>query len=455
MGKDRIHVSRRKFLIGTAAAAITSPFVKSASARSVDRLRHAGIGVGGMGAGDLKQLVSHGRVDIIALCDVDENNLKRAAELYPNARCYADWRELLTKEGGNIDSVNVSVPDHNHFVIAHAAIQAGKHVYCQKPMCHDVAEVRELTRAAQKAKVVTQLGTQHAGSSGDRTAVEWLKRGLIGKVRHVYLCSNRPGAIDRYRLVGPRPQGEQIPPSTLNWDLWIGTAPYRPYHPEIYHPVTWRAWQDFGTGWSGDIGCHIFDAVWKGLELQSPKSVIAEVQKSWEESAARRGDTWPQSDHITWVFPGNRMTEGKELPVEWFDGLMYPPEEIRALYSGGEYPAESAMVVGTKGALLIPHGGTPVLLPENNFTNVQEPTIPARNHYHHFVDACLGGERTESRFEVSGPMTEAILLGTVAIRVPGVELKWDAKRMRFPNYPEADRYIKRTYREGWRVAGLF
>lgn len=455
MEDNRFPLSRRKFIIGTAAAALTAPFVKAGHPVAPDRLRHAAVGVGGMGGHDLQQFHSHGKVDIVALCDVDENNLKKAAEKFPDAKLYADWREMLAREAGNIDSVNVAVPDHNHFAISYAAIQAGKHVYCQKPMCHDVAEVRELTKAAVKAGVVTQLGTQHAASAGDRTAVQWIKQGLIGKIKHVYLCSNRPGAIDRYRLVGPRPSAGQTPPATVNWDLWIGTAPMRPFVPEIYHPVTWRAWQDFGTGWSGDIGCHIFDAVWKGLDLQSPVSVVAEVQKSWEDSPARRGDTWPQSDHITWVFPGNKMTEGKQLTVEWFDGEIYPPEEIRALYSVENYPAESAMLIGTRGALLIPHTGTPVLLPEKDFAGVDAKHLEARNHYHLFVDACLGGANTESRFAISGPMTEAILLGTVAIRVPGKVLKWDAKKMRFPNYPEAEHYLRRTYREGWNVAGLF
>ncbi len=451
-------LSRREFLLGAAAAAMAPPLLLNAQANAAaqnGRIRHASIGVGGMGAGDLKNFMSHGKVDIVALCDVDENNLKKAAALNPNARLYADWRELLAKEANNIDSVSVTVPDHNHFPISYSAIKAGKHVYCQKPMCHDVAEVRMLTKAAVKAGVITQLGTQIASTAGDRTAVQWIKDGHIGKVKHVYLCSNRPGAIDTYRLVGPRPVETQEPPATLNWDLWIGSAPMRPYAPAIYHPSKWRAWQDFGTGWSGDIGCHIFDAVWKGLGLKSPKSVVAEVQKSWQNSPERRGDTWPQGDHITWVFPGNKFTASKELTLEWFDGAMYPPEDIRALYSVEKYPAESAMVIGTEGALLIPHGGTPVLLPESKFKDKELKRFESRNHYHHFVDACLGGEKTESHFAQSGPMTETILLGTVAIRVPGQLLKWDADHMKFPNHPDAERYLSRIYRKGWNIREAF
>ena len=237
-----------------------------------------------MGWGDLQNFLEHRQVQIVALCDVDAHNLDNAAKAVPGARVYADWRELLQKEGDRIDSVNVAVPDHTHFSAAYSAIQRGKNVYCQKPLCHDVAEVRALTQAAIKKGVVTQLGTQVAATIHDRTGVQWLREGRIGKVTHAYLCSNRPGAIEEYRLKGPRPAVGQEPPSALNWNLWIGTAPTRPYAPNIYHQTKWRAWQDFGTGWSGDIGCHIFDPVWKGLGLRPPLTVWAEVQESWKNS---------------------------------------------------------------------------------------------------------------------------------------------------------------------------
>ena len=406
-----------------------------------------------MGWADLQKFKEHPNVNIVAICDVDANNLKKASEALPAARTYSDWRQLLKKEKDNIESVNVTVPDHNHFPIAYAAIKMGKHVYCQKPMCHDVAEVRLLTEAAVKAGVVTQLGTQVAASIGDRIGVQWIKEGAIGKVKHAYLCSNRPSAID-YRLEGPRPLKGEGAPSTLNWDIWIGTAPKRQFAPDIYHHMKWRAWQDFGTGWSGDIGCHIFDPVWKGLGLKAPISVIAEVQKSWKESPERRSDNWPQGDHITWMFPGNNFTDQDVLPLEWFDGEFYPPKDVQDLYAGNEYPAESSMLVGTEGALLIPHGGMSVLLPESKFKNYITPQLEPGNHYQNFVVACLGGPKSVSHFAQTGPMTEAILLGTVAIRVPDQLLEWDSAKMKFPNYPDADKYLRRTYREGWNVAGF-
>ena len=454
--------SRRQFLRTAATASVAAPFLLSrASALAApkvispnSKLHHACIGVGGMGWVDLQNFLQHPRVQVVALCDVDANNLDKAAKAVPGARVYADWRELLDKEGDRIDSVNVAVPDHTHFSAAYSAIQKGKHVYCQKPLCHDVAEVRLLAQAAVKKGVVTQLGTQVASGLHDRTGVQWLKEGRIGKIKHAYLCSNRPGAVETYRLQGPRPAVGQPPPQALNWELWIGSAPVRPYAPDIYHPTKWRAWQDFGTGWSGDIGCHIFDPVWKGLGLKAPTTVWAEVQDSWKNSAARRGDTWPQGDHIIWTFPGNERIEGKELVLEWFDGEYYPPEHIRKLYSEDlkDYPPESSMLIGTEGALLIPHGAPPQLLPEEKFAKVERPKVPPRNHYHHFADACLDGENTESHFAQTGPMTEAILLGTLAIRVPEQKLAWNSSRLKVSNSREANRYLQRRYRKGWQVA---
>ena len=447
--------SRRRFIQLAAASAVAAPFIlkcKSEKKAPGSRLNHACIGVGGMGWGDLHKFLEDPNVQIVAICDVDAENLKKASEAVPGARTYSDWRELLAKEGDNIDSVNVTVPDHMHFPVAYSAIMAGKHVYCQKPMCHDVAEVRLLTEAAVKKGVVTQLGTQFAARPGDQAAVQILKDGTLGKIKHAYLCSNRPGAVESYRLVGPRPAKGQPAPSSLNWDLWLGTAPVRDFAPEIYHPMKWRAWQDFGTGWSGDIGCHIFDAVWKGLGMKPALSVSSEVQKSWKESPERRADTWPQGDHIRWTFPGNEKTESDTIEFEWFDGEFYPPQEIRNLYKGQEYPAESAMVVGTEGSMLLPHQEMPILYPDDKFATFKIPSFEAGNHYHEFVVACIGGPKTTSLFSQTGPMTEAILLGTIANRVPDKLLEWDHEKMEFTNSPEANKLLRRSYRDGWKIA---
>lgn len=454
-------INRRQFVTLTAAAAAgalsgcATPRPRRVSPNAM--LNHACIGVAGMmGGGDLANFTSHPRLRIAAICDVDARHLAQAASIVPDARRYSDWRELLATEGDRIDSVNVTVPDHMHAAIALSALRAGKHVYCQKPLCHDVAECRALADAAKKAGVVTQLGTQHASGIGDRMTVQFLRDGVIGKIQRVILCSNRPGAED-YRLKGPRPSNSTSPPPHLDWDLWLGTAPARPFAPDIYHPAQWRSWQDFGTGWSGDIGCHLFDAAWKGLRLEAPLSVVADVQESWRLSPERRADTWPQSNHITWVFPGNAMTEGPELTVEWFDGDVYPPADAQERVKAAgfqEYPPEAALFIGTGGAILLPHTSGPCLLPRETFRNHPRPSLPGRNHYRHFVDACLGGEMTESHFAQTGPMAEAILLGTVAVRVPGTVLKWNARRLAVTNIAAANRLLKRRYRKGWKVSGL-
>jgi predicted dehydrogenase len=442
--------SRRRFL-RSAAATAAAPWILPSGLRAAapgSKLCHACVGVTRMGLNDLKNFQSHARVEIVALCDVDTQHLESSAKLVPGARLYTDWRELLAKEGDRIDSVNVAVPDHMHFPIALATVERGKHLYCQKPMCHDVSEVRALTEAAIRKGVTTQLGTQHASGVGDRMTVRFLTEGAIGKIKHVYLCSNREAPN---RVKGPRPAQGEAPPPYLKWDLWIGTAPMRPYAPDTYHPAKWRGWQDFSASWCADMGCHILDATWRSLGLKAPTTVTAEVEESWKNSPQRRADNWPQSEHVTWVFPGNKLTEGPELTVEWFDGAMLPPQQARALYSGSKYPLEAALVVGTEGALLQNVGSGPLLLPAEKFQNYPRPKFAPRNHYHHFVDACLGGEKTQSSFAQTGPMTETILLGSVAIRCFAQQLGWDAAAMRFPNSPNAERYLRRRYREGWQV----
>lgn len=404
-----------------------------------------------MGENDLKNFLSHERVEIVALCDVDTDHLDKAAKLAPEARRYTDWREMFEKEGDKIDSVNVTVPDHMHFPIAYEAIRRGKHVYCQKPMCHDIAEVRTLTKFAKQKGVFTQLGTQHASELGDRYVVRFLKEGVIGKIKRVHLFSNRPAPN---RLGGPRPPAGQEPPPNLKWDLWIGTAPMRPFVPDTYHPAKWRAWMDFSTSWVGDIGCHLFDAPWRALGLKAPLSVVAEVEQAWKDSPERRKENWPASEHVTWTFPGGGLIDGKELSIEWHDGEFVPPEAARALDPSGKFPLEGTLVLGTEGAMLQRTGSGPMLLPRDKFQGLPKPDLPPRNHYHHFVDACLGGEKNEAHFAQTGPMTEAILLASIALRHPGQRLEWDSAAMKIPNFPESERFLRRQYREGWRVAGF-
>lgn len=452
-----MHTTRRRFLqtLAPLAGGLAVPNLLRA-ANVNGRLQHACIGVGGMGFGDLQNFKQHPRTDIVAICDVDAGNLARAAKELPNARTYRDWRELLVKEAGRIDSINAAVPDHMHASICFTAMKAGKHVYCQKPMCHDVAEVRALTQIAAEKQLKTQLGNQHSSGAGDRMAVEYIKSGVIGKIKHVYLCSNRVSGM-AYRLDQPKPP--QIPvPADLAWDLWLGTAPVRPYAAEVYHPARWRTWLDFGTGWSGDIGCHIFSAPWKALGLKAPTSIEARANQGWVDSPELRAQLWPQANHIRWTFPGNALTvAGKDLTVEWFDGVdpaFYIPEEFRKLYPGDRFPEEAALFIGEGGALLLPHTSGPQLLPREQFAAVPRPQVKGENHYHSFANSIIDNTPCESSFDISGAMSEAVILGTVALRSPGVKLEWDAQALTIRNSPEANARLRRSYRDGWKIEGL-
>ncbi|MBC8125719.1 MAG: Gfo/Idh/MocA family oxidoreductase [Gloeobacteraceae cyanobacterium ES-bin-144] len=451
-----METTRRQFLksLPPIAGILGFPTLLRASELN-SRVQHACIGLGGlMGNTDLKSFLGHSRTDVVAICDVDAGILERAAKVVPNARTYRDWREMLAKEGNRIDSINACVPDHMHAAISYTAMSLGKHVYCQKPMCHDVAEIRALTKLAAKTGLKSQLGNQYASSLGDRMTVEYIKSGVIGKIKHVYLCSNRESGM-AYRLDQPQPPEAAIP-ATLAWDLWLGTAPHRPYSADVYHPSIWRTWLDFGTGWLGDIGCHILSAPWKALNLSAPDTIHARVNQSWLESSEKRARLWPQANHITWTFPGNEMTAGSNLSIEWFDGVdpdFYIPEEFRSLYPGEKFPEEAALFIGEQGALLLPHTSGPQLLPKDKFTAVPRPNVKGENHYHSFVNSILDGTPCESSFDLAGPMSEAVILGTVAARYPGQKLEWDSKSMRFAQ-DEANASLRRTYRDGWKIEGL-
>ncbi len=447
-------IPRRRFLQGAAAAGI-APLVLTRSGHAwspLEKLRHASIGVGGMGAGDLNQIASHPGVEIAAICDVDLGRTKQAAAKFPDAHVYQDWRELFEKEGDRIDSVNVTTPDHMHAAITMTALRLGKHVYCQKPLTHDVREARLVAEAAAKAKVATQMGTQLVATHGDRLTVHWIRRGAIGRVEKVYLWSNKDPW--KYRPTGPRPEGEHPVPEGLDWDKWLGTAPVRPYVSEVYHPTWWRGWQDFGVGWLGDMGCHIMDGPFRALRLTEPICVSAEVEPEWRDTPGRFAETWPTWQVVRYIFGPTELTAREGIEIVWSDGFKYPPDEVRARIDGQEYPTQGALFLGEAGTLLHPHGGEPTLHPSKDFEGYPVPDLEPRNHYHQWVDACFGKGETVSSFDVAGPLTQMILHGTIALRLPGKKWFLSARKDEFIGAPEANRLLSRTYREGWEVEGL-
>lgn len=436
-------ISRRGFLQQTAlagAATLTaSSWARVAGAN--ERLRLAAVGVGGKGWSDLTSVAASPQVDVVALCDVDAtlNHLGRAAEKYPRARRQADWRKLLDG-AGSFDALIVATPDFMHAPVALPAMQLGKHVYCEKPLTHTVFEARQMRLAAAKYKVVTQMGNQIQSHEAYRTAVKLVHDGAIGKVKEVHSWqSGRMGWI----LVDDRPAGADPVPPTLQWDNWLGVAPTRPYRQRIYHPFTWRAWQDFSNGQLGDFGCHILDPVFMALKLTAPTTVRAEAPPINRE-------VWTKRATVAYEFPGTEYTAGRSLRLTWYDGDGQKPAlDGLGLPAGARLPGSGSVLVGEKGSLLIPHVAMPQLFSADANVTPKIEQVAARNHYIDWADACRGVGQTTSNFGYSGPLTETVLLGAIAIRIPETTLTWDAVTLTLRGSAKAQELLRKPYRKGW------
>jgi predicted dehydrogenase len=442
--KSSLRLSRRSFLRSLGASAVAAPFVTRGwmVAAPNSRLNHASFGANGMAWSDIQAITHHPAVTLVAVADVDLNRVGEVKKTFPNAKIYQDWRELLDKEK-SLDSVNVSTPDHMHGPIAMSALQLGKQVYCQKPLTHDIYETRQLTTVARERNLVTQMGIQIHSGPEYRTAVKLIQDLLIGKVKEVHTWSGK-----KWGDTEPMPKRTDPVPAGLNWDLWVGVCAMRPFIGEgWYHPTNWRKRLDFGTGTFGDMGCHIYDPVFKALALTAPLSVRS-------EGAAPNEQSWATDAVIHYLFPGTAYTEGKLVKVTWYDGDQRPPKDVLALLGQTEVPDQGSIFIGTKGTLLLPHIGLPVLLPEKDFEGYEKIRVPGEDHWKQWVEACLGKGKPAARFDYSGPLTEAVLLGSVATRFPKTTLEWNAAKVRFANVTEANRYVRRTYRQGWEVKRL-
>ena len=438
--------SRRSFL-NQAVTTLTVSHVASQAFGSPNhkpRLRLASIGVGGMGAADLQSLSSHQQVDVVALCDVDSNNLNAAAAKHPKAKLYRDFRKMLEELDSEIDAVSVSTPDHTHAPAAMTAMNLGKHVYCQKPLTHEVYESRQLKLIAQSSKVVTQMGTQIHSATQYRTAVKLVQSGVIGKIREAHSWSNKTWGYE-----GPNPVSSPVP-GNLDWDLWLGTASEIPYSQGHYHPGNWRRWYAFGCGTMGDMAIHILDPVFSALQLGAPSS----VQSS---SSAPPKYSYGMQNHTRYRFPASPFTTNDFL-LTWSDGGKMPATDDWPLQlANGKrmgLPDQGSIFLGEKGAILLPHVAMPVLLPAQEFVDFKIDAAPDGNHYHLFVDACLGGEPTTAHFGYAGPLTEAVLLGTLANRFPGADLEWQPDNMKIANHDLANQLLRRSYRKGFEVENL-
>jgi predicted dehydrogenase len=436
-------VSRRRFLAHSslvAGGALVAPNIVRATTRDKE-LQVACVGVNGMGWADLSNVGTHPKVKFVGFCDIDSNRFDEVDKAYAGVAHFADYREMFSKLGDRIDAVIVSTPDHMHAPIAMMAMHQGKHIYCQKPLAHTVWESRQMRLLAQQKNLTTQMGNQIHSAAEYRLAVKLIHDGVIGKVREVHSWVGVQGRQYCNRV--DRPSGSPSP-ANVNWDLWIGCAPMRPFAPDVYHPFKWRDWQSFGSGALGDFGCHLLDPVFGALELTAPTSVIA-------EHAGTSDEVWPGPETVTYIFPGTRHTTGDSIRVVWRDGGLKPARELAQLPDGKELPTNGSIFIGEGSVMLLPHVGAPELYPQNKFEKFEMPTVAGTSHWHDWVDAVVAGKKTTDGFEFAGPIAETVQLGNVAARFPGKQLSWNANELKIANMPEANRLLSKEYRDGFGV----
>ncbi|MBX2822358.1 MAG: Gfo/Idh/MocA family oxidoreductase [Rhodothermaceae bacterium] len=432
------HNSRRQFLKTTAvvsAATIVPRHVLGGVGYKApsDTLVIAGVGVGGMGGVYLRNCESE---NIAVLCDVDYGFAQRTFDRYPDAVRYYDYRRMLDQERG-IDAVVIGTPDHTHAVIAMAAFDLGKHIYCAKPLTRTIYESRKMLAATKASGVATQMSTQGQAEDGPRRLKELVNSGAIGAVHHVHIWSDRPiwpQGVDR-------PEERMEKPNNLNWDLWLGPAPDRPYH-SAYHPFRHRGWIDFGTGALGDMGCHAFDPVFRALDLVAPTKVYGSCTTITSE-------TFPSASVVHYEFPAR----GSRPPVKlsWYDGGLKPPRPGQ-LEAGKELGRDGLIFEGEKGTIMSGFtGANPHLVPEAEMDHFERPpkTIASSiGHYNEWIEACKGGPEAPCHFGWGAPLTEIVLLGNVALRT-GRTLDWDAEKGEFVGDSDANAFIQEPYRAGW------
>ncbi len=427
-------MKRRDFLKSTGAFASLTFLPSSVWALVKNgKLRTAHIGVGGKGESNLSLIASHPMVEVTALCDVDSNCLAAAKKLHPNAKVFTDYRKLLTELGHAIDAVVVSTPDHTHAPASLMAMGLGKPVYCEKPLTHHVSEARAMRKLASENNLITQMGIQCHSSDEYRKAVIIIQSGLIGKVSTVHAWSNKNWGFD-----GAPPVDSDPVPNNLDWNLWLGTSPERPYKDHIYHPVNWRKILDYGCGTLGDMGVHIFDTPYTALELDVPETIKTSCRKP-------TGFAHPEKNKVEYTFPGTKYSAEK-LKWVWYDGIEAPEKHKDLILPESEkLPEQGALFVGEKGNLLLPHWDYPKLIIDGKYEKIDFPELEVNDHYHQFVDTCLGKDQCSAPFSYAARLTESILLGVVANRFPYKTLHWDNHAAGFKEQ-EANRLLQLSYR---------
>lgn len=406
-----------------------------------EKIRFACIGVEGKGKSDSDEAAKHG--DVVAICDIDDRSLDKASKRFPKAKKFNDYRKLLDAMGGTIDAVTVSTPDHTHAVAAAAAMRMGKGCFCQKPLAHSVYEARKLAEIARETKVATQMGNQGTAQNGLREGAAMLRAGAVGQVKEVHVWTNRP----IWPQGGSRPKESPVPPN-LHWELFLGPAAYRPYGAG-YTPFAWRGWWDFGTGALGDMACHTVNLAYMGLDLRNPTSIEA-------QTSGHNKDSYPKWSQIEFDFPANDWRPA--LKLFWYDGGKRPSKELTAEIEKAaegnkkmQVKASGCLVIGDKGQLYSPddYGAKHELL--GGATAPKVSIVESPGHFTEFANAVRGGPKAVSNFaDYSGPLTETILLGNLAVWA-GKKIEWDSANLKATNAPEVEPIVHPQFREGYKL----
>ncbi len=434
----------RRAALKAAAATFAAPYVwrHHAHAAPSETVLHASFGADGMAGADIGSLTGSKHLKLVAVAEVDDNqrNLAALKKRWPELRVYNDYRQLLDKEK-NLDSANVSTPDHMHAPIGMRVMNRGLHLYGQKPLTQSIYEARRMAEVAAEKKLVTQMGIQIHSHPVHKLVVELIHGGAIGKVKEVHSWSGKS-----WGDTAPRPAKSDPVPKGFDWNLWLGVASERPFiGGGYYHPGNWRKRLDFGTGTFGDMGCHILDPVFGATGVGNPLSIRSELPGPNDYN-------WSLDVQVKYIFPGTKYTTDT-VAITWYNGKVRPPEEVQRLI-GQQFSGQGSVYIGEKGVLYSPYIAAPVLLPAANYKGFKMPQMKGDNHYLQFVEAVRGNGKTSAPFSYSGPLTEMVLLGCLATRFPKTDLKWDTKALKFTNNDKANAFVKKEYRKGFEVEGL-
>lgn len=422
-----------------------APFVSRlswAAGSPMQKLQYAAVGANGRGGFDIGSMTNHEKIRMVAAADVDAAAFTKVTAKFDEVKTFTDWRKMFQTLGEGIDIVSVSTPDHMHGIIALSAMDLKKHVYVQKPLAQTIGECRAMQEAARRNGVVVQMGTQGASGFYDRMAAELVQRGLIGKVSEAWAFCGKGWGDTK-----PRPDQQDPIPKGLDWDGWLGVADKRPYINKYYHPKAWRRRQDLGTGTLGDMGCHIFNPLARGLALTAPLRVRS-------ETGVPNPHNWTQNEHVEYLFPGTAYTDG-DLRVHWVSGKKRAPKELTSLIPEGIRYRFGCLLKGSEGVLLMRHGSPPVLLPADGFKGIRPEKFDPLKHHGSFIDAAISGDQSHlmSPIDFAASMTEFILLGNIAMQHAPEELEWDSRNAQITNNAAANKHIQRIYRKGWKVLG--